>query len=208
MKFDATPLKDVWIVSMDPIRDDRGYFSRTFCQREFEEHDLPCPVAQCNVSFNRQKGTLRGMHFQREPVVESKLIRCVRGALYDVVVDLRLDSSTYLQHFGIELTSGNLKALYVPGNFAHGFLTLEDQTEAFYMMGEYYTPEYECGLRYNDLALGIEWPIPVAEISEKDRSWPPPPDTRPAIRGTACRTIDCGHGCREWLPFHDRFRCG
>ncbi len=172
MKFEPTPLKDAWIIALEPIRDDRGYFSRTFCQKEFEAHGIPAPVAQCNVSFNAQAGTMRGMHFQHEPVVESKLIRCVRGALYDVIVDLCPESPTYLQHFGIELTQDNLKALYVPENFAHGFLTLEDRTEAFYMMGEFYTPECEGGLRFDDPALGIEWPVPVAEISEKDLSWP------------------------------------
>ena len=172
MKFEPTPLKGAWIITLEPIRDDRGCFARTFCQKEFEAHGIPSPVAQCNVSFNAQAGTMRGMHLRREPMAESKVVRCIRGALYDVIVDLRPESPTYLQHFGIELTQDNLKALFVPENFAHGFLTLEDQTEAFYMMSEFFTPGCETGLRYNDPSLGIEWPIEPRIVSEKDKSWP------------------------------------
>ena len=172
MKFEPTPLKDAWIITLEPILDDRGYFSRTFCRKEFEEHGIPAPVAQCNVSFNAQAGTMRGMHFQREPAVESKLVRCIRGSLYDVIVDLRRDSPTYLQNFGIKLTRENLKALYIPGNFAHGFLTLESNTEVFYMMDEFYAPGCEGGLRFDDPELGIEWPMLPKVTSENDRSWP------------------------------------
>jgi dTDP-4-dehydrorhamnose 3,5-epimerase len=172
MKFEPTPLKDAWIVTLAPMEDDRGYFSRTFCQKEFEAHGMPSRIAQCNTSFNKKSGTLRGIHFQREPAIETKLVRCVRGAFYDVIVDMRPDSPTYLQHFGLELSQKNMKALFVPQNFAHGFLTLEDDTEAFYLMGEFYTPACEGGLRYNDPALGIQWPGPVNVLSEKDAAWP------------------------------------
>lgn len=172
MTFVKTSLEGAWIITLDPAVDERGYFARTFCQKEFEEHGLSCSVAQCNISFNKQAGTMRGMHFQHEPVAESKLIRCVRGALYDVIVDLRPDSLTYLQHFGVELTQDNLKALFVPAGFAHGFLTLEDDAEVFYMMDDYYTPSCEGGLRFDDPKLGIKWPFEPAVISEKDRGWP------------------------------------
>ncbi|MEN8254334.1 MAG: dTDP-4-dehydrorhamnose 3,5-epimerase [Verrucomicrobiota bacterium] len=172
MKFEPSPLKDAWIVSMDPIRDERGYFSRTFCQREFAEHGLPCPVAQCNVSFNKLAGTLRGMHYQREPSDETKLVRCVGGRVYDVIVDLRPGSPTHMQCFGIELSQDNLKALFVPANFAHGFLTLEDDSEVFYMMGDDYAPARDGGMRFDDPKLGIKWPSEPVVVSEKDRSWP------------------------------------
>ena len=172
MKFEPTPLKDAWVITLDPLGDERGYFSRTFCRREFEVHGIEANVAQCNTSFNVEAGTLRGMHFQTEPAAETKLVRCIRGALYDVIVDLRPESPTYLQHFGVKLTAENLKMLFVPRNFAHGFLTLDPKTEAFYMVGEFYTPEYEKGLRHDDPALGIEWPVPIEVISDKDASWP------------------------------------
>jgi len=172
MQFEPVPLKGAWVVMLDPHVDDRGYFARAFCRREFESHGIEASVAQCNASFNKLAGTLHGMHYQTEPAAETKLVRCVRGALYDVIVDMRPDSPTYMQHFGIELTADNLKMLFVPRNFAHGFLTLEPNTEAFYMVGEYYTPEYEQGLRYNDPALDIQWPAPVNVLSEKDGSWP------------------------------------
>lgn len=172
MKFEPTPLKDAWIVALDPISDGRGFFSRTFCRKEFEAHGIETNVAQCNTSFNKLAGTLRGLHYQADPASETKLVSCTRGALYDVIVDMRPDSPTYLQHFGIELTPENKKMLFVPRNFAHGFLTLEPDTQAYYMVGEFYTPEYERGLRYDDPAVGIKWPIPVNEISDKDKSWP------------------------------------
>ncbi len=172
MKFEPAPLKDAWVITLDPHGDDRGYFARAFCRKEFEAHGIETNVAQCNASFNKEAGTLRGMHYQTDPASETKLVRCVRGALYDVIVDLRPDSPTYMKNFGVRLTADNLKMLFVPRNFAHGFLTLEPDTEAFYMVAEFYTPEYECGLRHNDPALGIEWPSPIKVISEKDASWP------------------------------------
>ena len=172
MKFEPAPLKDAWVITLDPLGDERGYFSRAFCRREFEAHGIEAEVSQFKTSFNVEAGTLRGMHFQTEPASETKLVRCIRGALYDVIIDLRPESPTYMKHFGVKLTVDNLKMLFVPRNFAHGFLTLEPKTEAFYMVSEFYTPEYEKGLRHDDPALGIEWPVPIEVISDKDASWP------------------------------------
>lgn len=172
MIFEPTPLKDAWVIRFDPHVDDRGYFTRAFCKKEFEEHGIEAAVVQCNSSFNKVAGTLRGMHFQKEPAQETKLVRCIRGSLYDTIVDLRPDSPSYMQHFGVELTEDNLTMLFVPRGFAHGFLTLEDNTEAFYMVSEFYTPGCEGGLRHDDPALGIQWPRAVASISEKDANWP------------------------------------
>lgn len=172
MIFEPTPLKDAWVISLKRLGDDRGFFARAFCRREFEEHGIDPTIVQCNTSFNKDAGTLRGMHYQVDPAPETKMVRCTRGSLYDVIIDMRKDSPSYLQHFGIELTPDNGKMLFVPGNFAHGFLTLEPDTQAFYMVGGYYTPECERGLRYNDPTFKIEWPGPINIISEKDTSWP------------------------------------
>ncbi len=160
------------MITLEPRADQRGHFARTFCREEFEAHGIEPHVAQCNSSFSVAAGTLRGMHYQTEPAAETKLVRCVRGALYDVIVDLRPGSPTRLQHFGIELTADNLKMLFVPRGFAHGFLTLAPATESFYMVGAPYAPEYEAGLRYDDPVLGIDWPAPIELVSDKDRSWP------------------------------------
>jgi len=159
-------------VELEHRSDNRGFFARTFCQQEFEAHGLNPNVAQCNLSFNEKAGTLRGLHYQTPPATEAKLFRCIRGAIYDVIVDMRPDSSTYLQYFGIELTAANHLALYVPEMFAHGYQALEDGTEVLYQVSEFYTPGVEQGLRYDDSALGISWPMPVTVISEKDQSWP------------------------------------
>lgn len=172
MLFKATNLKDAFVIELDIRSDDRGGFARTFCVKEFEEHGLKSMVAQCNMSFNYQKGTLRGMHYQLPPAAETKLVRCTSGAIYDVIIDMRPDSPTYMQHFGIELTAENRKALYVPEMFAHGYQALTDGAEVVYQVGEFYTPGYERGLRYDDPTFGIEWPIPVTVISEKDAHWP------------------------------------
>lgn len=172
MIFEKTPLKDAWVISLNRLGDDRGYFARAFCRKEFEERGIDPAIVQCNTSFNKDEGTLRGMHYQVDPMPETKMVRCTSGALYDVIVDMRPNSPTYLQHFGIELTPEKGKMLFVPGNFAHGFLTLKPDTQAFYMVGGYYTPECERGLRYNDPAFGIEWPAPIRVISDKDASWP------------------------------------
>lgn len=172
MKFEATPLKDAWIITLEKLVDDRGYFARAFCRKELEAHGINANVAQCNSSYNNQAGTLRGMHFQTEPAVETKMVRCWRGSMYDVIVDMRPESPTYLKHFGLELTQENMKMLFVPRGFAHGFLTLEDDTEAFYTVGEFYTPTCEGGLRHDDPILGIKWPRPVEVITDKDANWP------------------------------------
>ena len=172
MKFEPAPLKDAWVITLEKLVDERGYFARAFCRKELEDHGINAHVAQCNSSYNDLKGTLRGMHFQTEPAVETKLVRCWRGSMYDVIVDLRPESPTYLQHFGIELTQQNMKMLFVPRGFAHGFLTLEDETEAFYTVSEFYTPSCDAGIRHDDPALGIQWPLAVQVISQKDSSWP------------------------------------
>lgn len=141
-------------------------------------------TVQCNLSFNHRAGTLRGMHYQAPPATETKLVRCVRGAIFDVIVDLRPNSPTFLQHVGVELTAENRRALYVPELFAHGYQTLTDDTEVLYMVGEFYTPGAERGLRYDDPALGIAWPLPVSAISEKDLAWPPRSARSTHVRGS------------------------
>jgi dTDP-4-dehydrorhamnose 3,5-epimerase len=173
MKLLETPLKDAWVVELDLLQDARGFFARTFCAREFEAHGLKPVVAQANMSFNHGVGTLRGMHYQLPPAAETKLIRCTAGAIYDVIIDLRSDSPSYLQHFGIELTADNHKALYVPEMFAHGYLTLSAGAEVVYQVGEFYSSGYERGIRYDDSRFNIDWPIGVEVISDKDANWPP-----------------------------------
>ncbi len=172
MRFEPTILSGAFVVTLDIKEDDRGFFARTFCQKEFADHGLKSLVAQCNLSFNHKAGTLRGMHFQVPPAAETKLVRCTRGAVYDVIVDLRPDSPTYLRHVGVELSEHNRTALYVPELFAHGYLTLTDAAEVAYQVGEMYTPGYERGIRYDDPALGIEWVREVTVVSQKDASWP------------------------------------
>jgi dTDP-4-dehydrorhamnose 3,5-epimerase len=172
MKFTETKLKGAFIIDLEQRPDHRGFFARTFCMEEFQEHGLKPTVAQCNLSFNHKKGTLRGMHYQIAPATETKLIRCTQGAIYDVIVDMRPNSPTYLLHIGVELTAENRRALYVPEMFAHGYQTLTDAAEVTYQVGEFYTPGYERGLHYDDPVLGIEWPLPVSEISVKDAAWP------------------------------------
>lgn len=173
MKFTETKLKGAFIIDLELRNDDRGGFARTFCAKEFEEYGLKPTVAQCNLSFNYKAGTLRGMHYQVAPACETKLVRCTKGAIYDVIIDMRPDSPTYRQHIGVELTADNRRALYVPELFAHGYQALTDDAEVVYQVGEFYTPGYERGLRYDDPAFNIEWPIPVTVISEKDSSWSP-----------------------------------
>lgn len=171
MQFEPTPFKDAWIVTLDPIGDDRGYFARAFCRKEFEAHGIEFDVAQCNTSFSKEEGTLRGLHYQADPAAEAKLMRCVQGSMYDVIVDMRPESPTYLQHFGICLSADNLKMLFVPSNFAHGYQTMEPNTAAYYLVDEYYTPKLERGVRYSDPSLGIDWPRDVTVISQKDQNW-------------------------------------
>jgi dTDP-4-dehydrorhamnose 3,5-epimerase len=171
MKFTETKLPGAFIIELEERVDSRGFFARTFCANEFIAHGLKPAVVQCNLSFNHKQGTMRGMHMQIAPATEAKLVRCTRGAVYDVIVDMRPESPTYLQHIGLELTADNRKALFVPEMFAHGYLTLVDEAEVFYQVSEFYTPGTERGLRYNDPALGIEWPIAVEVISDKDAAW-------------------------------------
>jgi dTDP-4-dehydrorhamnose 3,5-epimerase len=172
MLFTETALKGAFIIDLELKHDSRGFFARTFCAREFEEHGLRPAVAQCNLSYNTEKGTLRGMHYLVPPAQETKLVRVTRGAIYDVIVDARPDSPTYLQHISVELTADNRRALYIPPLFAHGFQTLADDTEVFYQMSDFYVAGYERGLRHDDPALAIRWPLPISQISEKDSAWP------------------------------------
>ena len=172
MFFIETELKDAYIIDLDRREDNRGFFARTWAQDEFEAHGLVSRVLQANLSFNHTKGTLRGMHFQHAPYAETKLVRCVRGAIYDVIVDLRPESPTYKRWLGVELTAENRRAFYVPEGFAHGFQTLEDNVEVMYQVSQVYTPGAEGGYRYDDPAFEISWPLPVTVISDKDTKWP------------------------------------
>ena len=172
MNFTQTPLAGAWIVDLDRKDDDRGFFARAFCQREFDEHGIGSDVRQANISLSATAGTLRGMHFQYPPAAENKFIRCISGALLDVIVDLRPESPTFLQHTAVELSSQNRRAFVVPPRFAHGFITLADDTEVLYLVSAFYTPTEEGGLRYDDPALGIEWPRGVSVITDKDAGWP------------------------------------
>lgn len=172
MIFNKTPLQDAFVIELEERTDARGFFARTFCAREFEEHGLKPTVAQANVSFNHLAGTMRGMHYQIPPAAETKLVRCTRGAIYDVIIDLRPDSPSYLEHFGVELSEHNRLALYVPEMFAHGYLTLTDDAEVIYQVGEFYTPGYERGIHYLDTRFNIDWPAEVKVLSDKDSSWP------------------------------------
>jgi dTDP-4-dehydrorhamnose 3,5-epimerase len=171
MVFTETRLKGAFIIDLERREDSRGFFARAFCQHEFQDHGLKPIIAQANVAFNHKKGTMRGMHFQFPPAAETKLVRCTRGAILDIIVDLRPESATYLQHVAVELTEDNGRALYVPERFAHGYQVLRDKTETSYHVGEFYAPGSESGLLYIDPRLKLEWPLPVAVISEKDERW-------------------------------------
>src|SRR5689334_6072358 len=171
MKFIETNLKGAYVLELEKREDSRGFFARSFCQREFADHGLKPVIAQSNVAFNVGKGTLRGMHFQYPPAPETKLVRCTRGAILDIIVDLRPESPTYLQHVAVELSEDNGRALFVPERFAHGYQVLRDKTETSYQVGEFYTPGTEGGLMYNDPRLGLKWPLPVSVMSDKDKGW-------------------------------------
>lgn len=181
MIFQETKLKGAYIIDIKPFEDERGFFARAWCQREFEEHGLATQVVQVNLSHNKQKGTLRGMHYQLDPHAEAKMVRCIRGSIYDVIIDLRPDSPTYREWVGVELSASNHTMLYVPENFAHGFQTLEDDVEVLYQVSEFYTPGAERGIRYDDRAFNIEWPLDVTVISAKDSSWADFDATVPAL---------------------------
>ena len=168
MIFTETKLKGAFILDLERREDDRGFFARAFCQNEFKEHGLKPVIAQANIAFNKRKGTLRGMHFQYPPHAETKLVRATRGAIVDIIVDLRPESPTYLQHIEVELSADNHRALYVPERFAHGYQALEDATETSYQVGEFYAPGTEGGLSPLDPKLGLKWPLPVSVISPKD----------------------------------------
>ncbi|HHS83830.1 MAG TPA: dTDP-4-dehydrorhamnose 3,5-epimerase [Gammaproteobacteria bacterium] len=173
MIFTESELKGAFIIEPEKLTDTRGFFARSWCQREFAEHGLNTNLVQANIAFNNKAGTLRGMHRQVAPHEEAKLVRCTRGALYDVIIDLRPDSSTCGRWLGVELNQDNHKMLYVPEGFAHGYLTLTDDCEIFYLVSEFYTPGAEKGVRWDDPAFGIKWPeIPDLLISEKDQAWP------------------------------------
>lgn len=172
MRFIPTSLADAYIIEPEPIEDDRGFFARVWCQKEFAERNLDTNLVQCSISFNKKKGTLRGMHLQLPPFAETKLVRCTQGAIYDVIVDLRPNSETYLRWAAVELSAENHKALYVPQGFAHGFQTLQDNTEVFYQMSKFYSPGSARGFRWNDPAFKIDWLEEVSVMSERDRSYP------------------------------------
>lgn len=172
MQFQATDIDGAFIVELDRLSDERGFFARSFCRREFEQMGMNSDVVQANVSFNRYRGTLRGMHYQVAPAPETKLVRCTRGAIVDIIVDMRTNSPTRGQHVAVELSADNHRALFVPAECAHGFQTLQDDTEVMYLVSGYYTPECERGLRYSDPTLNLPWPLPVEQISDKDANWP------------------------------------
>lgn len=172
MKFHPTPLSGAYTIELEKRGDDRGFFARFFCQREFQEAGLPCSVVQINNSLSAKAGTLRGMHYQLPPAAEVKIVRCIRGSLYDMIIDLRPDSKTFGRWFGLELNEENRLMLFVPQGFAHGFMTLADNTEAFYLVSAFYEPTRERGLRFNDPHFALTWPGTPVDISDKDRAWP------------------------------------
>jgi dTDP-4-dehydrorhamnose 3,5-epimerase len=173
VKFTETGLDGAWIVDLEPIEDDRGFFARSWCAKDLAELGMVADVAQCNVSYNHPAATLRGMHYSVQPVAESKFVRCTAGAVHDVIVDVRPDSPTYLRWVGVELSAANRRALYVPPMFAHGYLTLTEGAEVTYQVSAFYTPGAERGVRFDDPAFAIEWPLEPVVLSDKDRSWGP-----------------------------------
>lgn len=182
MIFTETKLKGAFLIDIERREDARGFFARAFCQHEFEEHGLKPIIAQANIASNRRKGTIRGMHFQFPPAAETKFVRCTRGAILDIIVDLRPESPTFLEHVAAELSEDNYRGLYVPERFAHGYQVLRDNTDTSYQVGEFYAPGSEGGLLYNDPRLGLEWPLPLTVISDKDQQWKPFAEQEQAIR--------------------------
>ena len=172
MKFIETKLKGAYLIEPEKKADERGFFARVWCQKEFEERGLNPRLVQCNISFNKKKGTLRGMHYQVAPFAEAKLVRCTRESIYDVIIDLRPESFTFKQHFAVVLSEENHNMLFIPEGFAHGFQTLEEDTEISYQMSEFYSPEHARGVRWNDPAFGIKWPLADPIILERDRKYP------------------------------------
>jgi len=180
--FTETKLKGAFVIDLDRKEDSRGFFARGFCQKEFDAHGLKPIIAQANIAHNALKGTIRGMHFQYPPAAETKLVRCTRGAIIDIIVDLRPESPTYLDQVAVELNDENQRALYVPERFAHGYQVLSNNTDTTYMVGEFYTPAAEGGLLYNDRRLALKWPLPVAVISDKDRAFRPLEEVEPELK--------------------------
>jgi dTDP-4-dehydrorhamnose 3,5-epimerase len=172
LKFTPVSIEGAFIVGLEPLGDDRGFFARSFCQEEFHQQGIDPLVAQCNISFNQQRGTLRGLHYQVKPHEEAKLVRCTQGAIWDVIVDLRENSPTRYRWFAAELTAANRRALYVPRGLAHGFQTLSDNSEVFYQMSEFYHPESARGVRWDDPVIGITWPVDNPVLSPRDKSYP------------------------------------
>ncbi len=191
MKFVETRLKGAWVIELDRLEDERGFFARAFCEKEFHECGLDFHIVQANMSYSEKRGALRGMHYQEAPYEEDKLVRCVRGSVFDAIIDLRPDSQTYCHWFGVELTDKNYWMIYVPKGFAHGFQTLEDNTVVFYQMSEYYHPEAARGVRWDDPAFGIQWPkVRQRILSQKDR------DCAPFVR--------VGQRAEIWVRFQSR----
>src|SRR4051812_4074386 len=182
MIFTEIKLTGAFIIDIERREDNRGFFARAFCQHEFADHGLKPLIAQANIAFNKSKGTLRGMHFQYPPAAETKLVRATRGAIVDIIVDLRPESPTYLEHVSVELSADNHRALYVPERFAHGYQVLVDQTETSYQVGEFYAPGAEGGLPCSDPQLGLAWPLPVGEMSTKDAQWQPLDKIEPELK--------------------------
>ena len=172
MIFSKTTLEGAFIIEPEKIEDQRGFFARSWCQNEFESHGLNTRIVQMNIANTKRKGTLRGLHYQRFPHTETKLVRCSKGAIYDVVIDLRPNSHTYNQWMGVELSEDNYRMLYIPENFAQGYITLENNCEVIYQVSQFYTPGAESGIRWNDPTFNIDWPIEITLISKKDKSWP------------------------------------
>lgn len=172
MKFTAAPLQGAYIIELEPKSDERGLFARAWCRQELQSRGLVATIAQCNLSFTEERGTLRGLHYQLPPSEEVKFVRCTAGSIFDVMVDLRQDSATFRRWFAVELSAENRKMLYVPRGCAHGFQTLADRAEVFYLVSDPYSPERERGVRWNDPAFAIAWPLPVSRISKRDESYP------------------------------------
>ena len=171
MKFIEAYLSGSYTIKLDKIEDERGFFARSWCKKEFEKYGLNSEIVQCNISFNKKRGTIRGMHYQESPFAEVKMVRCIKGSIYDVIIDLRKDSATYLKWSSTVLSGENYKMIYVPQGFAHGFQSLEDNTEVFYQMTEFYHPESAKGVRWDDPLLNIKWPIQDPIISERDEKF-------------------------------------
>ncbi len=172
MNFNETTLQDAYLIELDTVEDERGFFARAWCEEKFASQGIVLPFVQTNISFSKCKGTLRGLHLQKPPHLEAKLLRCISGAVYECIIDLRQSSPTYMKTYGAELSAKNRKMLYVPGGFANGYLTLADGSEVLYQVTETYHPESEFGVRYDDPAFGIVWPITPIVVTDKDREWP------------------------------------